>query len=93
MKTMNTSSNITSQKRHLLEKIRKYDFAIVETSLFLNTHPNNLKALQYYTKIRKERDLVASEYEKNFGPLTIKGNIRENNWDWISGPWPWEGDC
>lgn len=79
--------------RRLLKKLREYDFAIVETALFLDTHPNNRKALAYYTKLRDERAALAAEYEKNVGPITICGNKSDSKWDWITGPWPWEGEC
>jgi len=80
-------------KVQLLRKIREYDFAIVETALFLNTHPKNHKALNYYHKLKVEREKVVSEFEKNFGPITMCGNENKNKWDWISSPWPWEGEC
>ena len=76
----------------MLKKLREYDFAIVETVLFLDTHPNNRKALAYYAKLKAERAALASEYEKNVGPITMYGNENVNKWDWIDGPWPWEGE-
>lgn len=89
----NNRSNTAMMKHRMMNKIREYDFAIVETVLFLNTHPNNMKALKYYTKLRSEREALVAEYEKNVGPLTMYGNMNGNKWDWVSGPWPWEGDC
>ena len=93
---VNSNDNRTNgamQKKRLMNKIREYDFAIVETGLFLDTHPHNLKALKYYSKLREEREKLVAEYERNEGPITIYGNMNHNMWDWIQGPWPWEGDC
>ena len=61
-------------KAQLLRKIREYDFAIVETTLFLDTHPNNQKALSYYHKLKADRKKLVSEFENNFGPLTMYCN-------------------
>lgn len=80
-------------KAQLLRKIREYDFAIVETTLFLDTHPNNQKALSYYHKLKADRKKLVSEFENNFGPLTMYCNENKTKWDWITGPWPWEGEC
>lgn len=90
MKRMNMVDGHLSRQRLLL-KIREYDFAILETVEFLDTHPNNLKALRYYSQLRNDRDMLVSEYEKRFGPITMYGNMNENGWDWVEGPWPWEG--
>ena len=96
MTTMNLNDSRTNgavQKKRLMSKIREYDFAIVETCLFLDTHPHNLKALRYYSKLRDERAKLVAEYEKTEGPLTMYGNLNDHAWDWIQGPWPWEGEC
>lgn len=79
-------------KSHLMHKIREYDFVIFETVEFLDTHPKNLKALKYYSKLLEDRKKLVAEYEKNFGPITMYGNENEKSWNWIAGPWPWEGE-
>ncbi len=89
----NNTSNSGNHKAQLLRKLREYDFAIIETALFLDTHPYNKKALMYYTKLREEREILAREYEEKVAPITIYGNKNKNAWNWIDSPWPWEGDC
>ena len=95
MKAMNNQMNNNNPMtpNGMIKKIREYDFAIIETVLFLDTHPNNLKALRYYSKLRTEREKLVAEYEKKIGPISMYGNMSENEWSWIEGPWPWEGDC
>ena len=29
-------------------------------------------------------------YERSWGPLTVN-HVNANNWNWLEGPWPWEG--
>ena len=40
-----------------------------------------------------EAEKLLAEYEASFGPITMYGNMSENDWDWVKGPWPWEGEC
>ena len=82
-----------NRKMHLMRKLREYDFAIFETTEFLDTHPHNKKALSYYSKLRDERAKVLTEYEAVIGPVMMYGNMSNASWDWVKGPWPWEGEC
>lgn len=86
-------NGVNNRKMHLMKKLREYDFAIFETVEFLDTHPCNIKALKYYSKLREEREKVLVEYEASFGPITMYGNKSDSSWDWVKGPWPWEGEC
>ena len=95
MKTdnINRQTPIATKAHHLIKKIREYDFAITETALFLNTHPNNTKAMNYYHSLKLEREKYFNEYEKMYGPITMYGNMDTQNWNWVNGPWPWEKEC
>ena len=76
-------------KNTLLKKLQTLDFAIIEAALFLDSHPTNAKALEYYNKMLEEHSAVKKQYIDAYGPLTIKENTG-NNWQWVKGPWPWE---
>ncbi len=80
-------------KEALLEKIQALSFAKTEAELFLDAHPTNKLALDYFHKTLDALLAATAEYEANFGPLTAAGASRER-WNWIDGPWPWqrEGD-
>lgn len=90
---INRQTSNALKANHLMKKIREYDFAITETSLFLDTHPNNAKAVNYYNNLRLEREKYYNEYEKTYGPITMYGNTDSSNWNWTNGPWPWEKEC
>ena len=92
IKTANRTNNMM-KKKHLMNKIREYDFAIVETALFLDAHPECKKALVYYSKVKDGYKNAVEEFEKSFGPLNIYSANNEKKWNWIDGPWPWEGEC
>ncbi len=84
--------NSATNKAKLLGQIRQVDFALIETVEFLDMHPNNRKALRYYGKLKAEREALVKEYQEHFGPITMHGNESTNEWNWIDGPWPWEGE-
>lgn len=76
-------------KNELLKQIKCLNFAIVDLNLYLDTHPNDRKALCLHNKYCKELKIIENMYQKIYGPLTIKYPC--NKWRWIEEPWPWEG--
>ena len=75
-------------KREMLQEIRCLEFAINELALYLDTHPDDQKALCLHRKYCKEVKDLKDKYQKVFGPLTI--NLPCNKWRWLEEPWPWE---
>ena len=92
MNPMNQNTNRGGCKAEM-HKLRALDFAIQETVLYLDAYPENEQALAYYHQLVEERDSVMAMYEKNCGPLTMRGNTSHSSWDWVTGPWPWEPDA
>lgn len=78
-------------KDALLKKIQMFDFALQEAALFLDSHPNDVEAIQYYQKYRKLKDQATSEFESCLGPLSNRSN-QGDQWEYVYGPWPWEGE-
>ncbi|MBR6242850.1 MAG: spore coat protein CotJB [Ruminococcus sp.] len=79
-----------NERRMLLNKIKKYDFTLKELNLYLDTHPDCRRALamfRNYSRLRKE---CIEEFTKRFGPLTPEESTDQQQWAWISDPWPWE---
>ncbi len=78
--------NIT--KKEMLRKIQEYSFAIVELALYLDTHPEDQKAICLHKEYSKKLKDLSDKYQKVYGPLTIKYPC--NKWRWLEEPWPWE---
>lgn len=76
------------ERREMANKIRCYEFAITELALYLDTHPEDSKALCLHKKYCKEVKELKDKYQKVYGPLTI--NYPCNKWRWLEEPWPWE---
>ncbi len=82
-------------KQTLKRKIHAYDFAIYEIVLFLDTHPENTKALEMLAKLRAERTQAITMYEKSYGSYETTHSAVKlgKRWQWIDGPWPWENEA
>ena len=75
----------------LLQRIRAYDFAIVEMNLFLDTHPTDEQALCLFHMYQEKREQLISAYEASFGPyINTVNDVKGDTFTWISDPWPWE---
>ena len=75
-------------RREMMEQIRCYDFAITELALYLDTHPEDEKALCLHRKYCKQAKELKDKYQKVYGPLTIHYPCQK--WRWLEEPWPWE---
>lgn len=72
-------------KEEMLNQIKCYNFAIIELGLYLNTHPEDDKALCLHRKYCKELKELKDKYQKVYGPLTIYFPC--NKWRWLEEPW------
>ncbi|MCG8500412.1 MAG: spore coat protein CotJB [Firmicutes bacterium] len=73
----------------LLKEIMKLEFALVETALYLDTHPRDARMLAEHNKYACQLEMLKKQYEQKYGPLTNQGMSR-CPWRYIDEPWPWE---
>ena len=88
---MDNSNNCDDDKmtrEEMMMKIKSYQFAVIELALYLDTHPEDEKALCLHRKYCKELKELKDKYQKVYGPLSI--NYPCNKWRWLEEPWPWE---
>ncbi len=80
-----------SDKNELMKKLVSYDFAMKDLNLYLDTHPDDRKALAMYSDVAKTADRLRAEYTKMYGPLCARdAYTNTNRWAWIDEPWPWD---
>lgn len=93
-----------SDRQALLQRINEASFAVVDITLYLDTHPTDMEALQFFKKVMKERKIALEEFEAKYEPLMVDCvNPKENNktgfasdypgqehWTWADGPIPWD---
>ena len=92
---MNMKPNISGtplSKQALMNQINEFGFALDDILLFLDTHPNDAAAMDYYRNAAAMKRQASDLYQSQFGPLMID-SVYGNHWDWINDPWPWEGGC
>lgn len=82
-------------QKDLLHWLDVVSFALNDVQLFLDTHPCDPNALEFFDKYHTERKLALKEYSKHYGALTIDtANSSCDIWNWINNPWPWQkGGC
>lgn len=83
---------VDTKKRELYDWINSISFAVYETLLFLDTHPDDMEALAFFEECSKMRNEAMDEFAKLYGPLLIDDvTISDADyWNWINQPWPWE---
>ena len=81
-----------NERQSMKRRIDALSNSILETELFLDTHPNDRKALQMLREYRRRRREVIATYEAKFGKFieTTDDAPATDRWDWIDSPWPWE---
>ena len=60
-----------------MQKVYETGFALDEATLYLDTHPEDSQAMEYYQYVKRASQSAVSAYEQT--------------WTWVNDPWPWEG--
>lgn len=76
------------RRQEMIDQIKSLDFAIIELGLYLDTHPDDQRALCMHREYCKQAKDLKDKYQKMYGPLTIFCPC--NKWRWLEQPWPWE---
>lgn len=76
-----------------LYEISMVDFLLMDMKLYLNTHPTDRNALDYYHHYAKILCELREAYVANFGPLFAKDSNCDKEWEWGNEPNAWEGVC
>ena len=80
-----------TEKRKMMEAVYANGFAADDARLFLDTHPHDKNALDYYNRKMELYHQAVSRYEEKFGPYIVTQNdVCADRWAWVDDPWPWE---
>ena len=82
-----------NHRSQLLRMIQKYDFALYDLMLYLDTHTRCQEALALFEKYRSERDKAVKEYTSRYGILQADQQNNQTEWDWGKAPSPWEKEA
>lgn len=72
-----------------LTELQMMAFAIQELALYLDTHRDDLEALELYRSYQAMYAEGKAAYEKMCGPLNHL-SAGSGEYKWLDDPWPWE---
>lgn len=91
-------SQVQSDREQLMTKINQTSFFLDDLTLYLDTHENDVQAIQLYHDKSKECAELRKQFAQEYYPLTrlcipdcMSNN--ESSFCWQDGPMPWEGAC
>ena len=86
---INNRSCAVQKTRHELDiAITKVSFAMDDTRLFLDTHPDCMEAMEYFKKLQFIRHELIKEYTERFGTIYSYNMGDCDNWNWNCGEYP-----
>ncbi len=80
-------------KEQMLNDIGVVDFTMVELMLYLDTHPFDRNAMEYFNHYARIKNQLTKEFSQNYYPLTKEQAKSNKEWRWGMAPLPWEGEC
>lgn len=72
----------------LLCAVMEAHFFATDLKLYLDTHPDDKRALEMYTEACKQYKACKAAFEESCYPLTACSAGRNGCWDWPEGVWP-----
>ena len=92
---MNRQNQDMQQKRmnqkELYEWIMMLGFCAVDMMLYMDTHPDDEEALNYFNQCNTLYNAAKQSYQEQFGLLNAFSEQERFSWDWNTAPMPWEG--
>lgn len=82
-----------NNKQQMLQDIGIIDFVLVELTLYLDTHPYDSAAMDFFNHYSRIKNQMCREFSQKYFPLTKDMAESNNEWRWGMAPLPWEGEC
>ena len=83
---------MNGNQNSLLKEVQMATFSLIETNLYLDTHPYDCEAAKALEHYAEKLANAIEKYEQECGALYI-GSITSTPYDWVKTPFPWEIDC
>lgn len=80
-------------KEQLYNDIGIVSFVLTELALYLDTHPTDRNAMEYFNHYNRIRQQMVKEFSMKYFPLTLDTADSSKEWRWGTAPLPWEGAC
>ncbi len=82
-----------NSKEQMLRDIGVLDFTLVELALYLDTHPTDRNAMEYFNYYNRIKTQMEREFSRTYYPLKLDLAESNQEWRWGAAPLPWEGVC
>lgn len=82
-----------NSREQMLRDIGVVDFVLVELMEYLDTHPLDREAMEYFNHYAVIKNKMTKEFSQKYFPLTKDLAESNKEWRWGSAPLPWEGVC
>ena len=82
-----------NQKEELFLDIGIVSFTLLELAMFLDTHPNDRTAMEYFNHYVRIKNQLEREFSMKYYPLNLSMAESNKEWRWGMAHLPWEGGC
>lgn len=82
----NNSADVSCKE--LMRAIMEADFVAQDLKLYLDTHPDDSRALELYREAVRQYKACKATFEDSFYPLNATAAGRDGTWDWLDGTFP-----
>lgn len=80
-----------NEQAEMLTNIDALTFATIDLNLYLDTNPNDQKAIELFNQYRRQKEELSNKYQSKYGPLVLSSEaLNTYPWSWDNRPWPWE---
>ena len=83
----NTNNNQTACA-DLLRAIMEADFFALDLKLYIDTHPEDERAIGMFREAVKQSKACKAAFEESFYPLTAFSAGKDGEWVWLCGTFP-----
>lgn len=84
----NNNSSSSESCDELMYAIMEADFFALDLQLYLDTHPNDTKAIEMFREAIRQSKACKATFEDSFYPLTASSAGTNGKWDWLDGSFP-----
>ena len=84
----NQANNASVSCNELMCAIMEADFFAQDLKLYLDTHPDDMRAVEMFHEACKQYKACKAAFEECCYPLTACSAGKNNCWDWPEGVWP-----
>ncbi len=88
VKPMNRPQVSGNSCEELMRAIMEADFFATDLRLYLDTHPNDTKAIEMYCEAVRQFKACKAAFEDSFYPISPYSAGEKGCWNWLDGNFP-----